>query len=134
MRVSRQVEQSLGICCVLSLVACDVQTERPVTRSESYTENLPPLEGAPAAFVVDTAAGGPRPVAIGESPQRLSDPSGKVQLRISESRTSSRRQGDTTVVRSYGDYFVEPAGSYGVGMGETIRMDCGRAAPVGIVR
>ena len=118
-------------CCILFVGACGVESESKVVRSEPYTEDLPPVPGAPARFVVDPAANEPPPDEIGECPARLVDAGGVVRLRISESQSTSLRRGDTTVVRSYGDYFVEPKGSFGLGADETLRIEFARYALVG---
>lgn len=119
----------IALLCVLALSGCVADTE--VTRAEEYSEDLPAAVGAPAAFVVDESRSDPGSREIGDCPPFLTDRNDGVRLRLSTSRRVSRRDGDTTFVRGYGDYFVEPDGSYGIGAGELLRVDCARYAPVG---
>lgn len=118
------------LLCLLALSSCVAETE--VTRLEEYSEDLPPAVGAPASFVVDEDRVEDGTREIGACPLSLTDPKGGVRLRLSESRRTERRGGDTTLVRAYGDYFVDPEGSYGMSPDQVLRVDCARHAPIGL--
>lgn len=121
------------IACVVFVLACDIRTETTVSRTEPYDEDLPAAEGAPAAFDVDAGIDDAERRDVGQCPLRLVDRSGQVDLRLSRSRVSSTRSGDTVTYRGYGDYLIQPVGTYGVDAGERLRVDCARNVPIGVV-
>ncbi len=82
-----------------------------------------PLAGPPAQLVVDTSfVRGPVAGCAG----RLLDPRDGTRLRL----RSSAQRGDGAFV---GDYDVEPAGRYGLGANEWLRVDCGAGRVLGAV-
>jgi hypothetical protein len=104
-----------GALCVVGLSACST-----VHRSAAHTSR--PASGLPNHFLVGGKDGAAptEPKAEGTCKNPLVDPRGGVSL---------------TLVRSHagqGDYTV-PAGRYGVGKDELLRVDCATGHAIGIV-
>jgi hypothetical protein len=110
----QRLSLALGALALVAAGGCNTVTSYP-------TAVLRPAQGAPERFVLadSTAITGTPGAALCHSP-------------IVDPRTGAR----LTMERAYhgnGDYSV-PAGSYGIGSGELLRVDCANGQPIGIVR
>lgn len=95
--------------------------------STSHADLAPePVAGLPERFLgAGDADGTPAGVAC-RSPLR--DPGGTVVLTL----VRSGRDREAVNV-GWGDYAVSPAGSYGVGADQLLRVECGSGRPAGVV-
>lgn len=107
---------------ILAAGLCLAGARCSVTRPVDVTPR--PAMGTPPRFIIDSSYAPPAtsaPTCV----VHLRDPEGRVRLTL---RTSARLAGELV-----GDYSVDPAGSYGVGDRERLRLGCDSRAPRGIV-
>ena len=136
--VSRPLALAIALCTIVT--SCH--------RKERPTGALAPASGLPAAFTPvewgpNSVGGESRPSggASGAPVERcamvLRDARDdtRLQLMRSHATTGSSQRGDTTVTLygATGDYAVSPAGRYGVGARQWLRVECGSWRGLGIV-
>jgi len=154
LRHSRWLQDFGYTTLVLALLAgCGPDDEAPLHEGEGlpgvrrsltvesavpFQEDLPPLLSAPARFErVEETQRGPGGDGRMACAQRLRDPGDGTELILSESYSEATRErrGDTLFVehRLRGDYVPSSWERYGLEVGQAVRVDCARDAPLGVV-
>jgi hypothetical protein len=114
--------------CVRRTVTTEIVDITPVTTQQQQMKSASNL---PSRFEVVTP-----PRIESDCPSRLRDPELQALLTLSHSLMLPSR--DTTAsgrpFTVFGDYAIQPAGSYGDEPGEGLRVDCGRLRGLGLVQ
>jgi hypothetical protein len=114
--------------CIRRTVTTDIVDVTPIAAQE---QRLKPATNLPALFEVVT------PARIeNDCPPRLRDPELQALLTLSHSMMLPLRDTSAAGGRSYtafGDYAIQPQGSYGDEPGEGLRVDCSRMRALGLV-
>jgi hypothetical protein len=103
-----------------------------VTPDAAQDQRLKPASNLPVVFEIVTPAR-----LEGDCPSRLRDPELQALLTLSHSmmlpvRDTAAAGGRTYT--AYGDYAIQPQGSYGDEPGHGLRIECGRLRAIGIVQ